>query len=268
LWHRDPIPTDLSMDQWEQGCINAMSLWRQEIYASAQANKDHGLVQRWREMVLYSDIAFPYILVLLYRPSRFNPAPTTDQTMVALANAVKVADGYYQQSEAEAGRIKYVFHPCHHVFNCALVFLQGLQKCKQEVSDTYSWNNVEEWLNMFAKCFSSIAERWTAAKRCLEEYDRLLVPIKKEYMDFLAQKASIQQQTLLVATPTEERNFYHYPPMEPAHDTAVIDEAYNFWSVFNPTTTSDTTDAMGSIVYNAPPQDWNAEFSLHSDPMQ
>jgi hypothetical protein len=267
LWHGDPIPTNMTMEQWEQSRIEAMSHWRQEIYASAHANKDHGLVQRWREMVLYSDIAVPYILVTLNRPSRRNPTPTTSQMMIALANAVKVADGYYLQSEAEAGRIKYVFHPCHHVFNCALIFLQGLQHCKQEVWDMYSWNEVEEWLHVFAKCFSSIAERWTAAKRCLEEYERLLAPIKKEYMDFLAQKASFHQPPTTLAA-LSDGNYYTYPPLDSTSTpgAAEIDEAYNFWSVFNPTTTTDPTDAMGAPAYNVPPRDWNAEFSLFSEP--
>lgn len=262
LWHGDLIPKDVTMEQWEQQCIDAMSQWQQEIYASAQANKDPGLVQRWKEMTLYSDIAFPYILVTLYRPSRHNPTPTTDQMMISLANAVKVADGYFQQSEAEAGRIKYVFHPCHHVFNCALIFLQGLQRCKQEVSDAYSWKEVEEWMHVFAKCFSSIAERWAAAKRCLEEYDRLLIPIKKEYTEFLEQKASIQQPLMQEPASIPE-NLYVYQTIGPAEPPADIDGAYNFWSVFHPTTTTDITEAPGAFVYNAPPADWNAEFSLY-----
>jgi hypothetical protein len=261
LWHGDPIPKDVTMEQWEKQCIDAMTQWRQEIYASAHANKDPGLVQRWKEMTLYSDIAFPYILVTLYRPSRQNPTPTTMQVMIALANAVKVADGYFQQSEAEAGRIKYVFHPCHHVFNCALIFLQGLQRCKQEVSDTYSWQEVEEWMHVFAKCFSSIAERWAAAKRCLEEYDRLLVPIKKEYMEFLEQKVRLQQPPVQEAASVPV-DLYHYPTIGPG-PALDIDEAYNFWSVFNPTTTTtDTAEPPGAFVYNVP-RDWNAEFSLN-----
>jgi hypothetical protein len=262
LWHGESIPKGTTMDQWEQQCIDAMSQWRQEIYASALANKDSGLIQRWKEMTLYSDIAYPYILVTLYRPSRQNPTPSTNQMMVALANAVKVADGYFQQSEAEAGRIKYVFHPCHHVFNCALVFLQGLQRCKQEVSDTYTWKEVEEWMYVFEKCFSSIAERWAAAKRCLEEYDRLLIPIKKEYMDFLDQKASLEQPLTQPPALIPE-GLYQYPTMGPLPAPADIDEAYNFWSVFNPTTTTDNAEAPGVFVYNVPPRDWNAEFSLN-----
>jgi hypothetical protein len=260
LWHGDSIPDGITMDQWEQQCINAIILWRQEIYVSASANQDPTLIQRWKEMKLYSDIVYPYILVTLYRPSRQNPTPTTDQTMIALANAVKVADGYYQQSEAEAGRIKYVFHPCHHVFNCALIFLQGLQRCKHEVSETYSWREVEEWMYVFAKCFSSIAERWTAAKRCLEEYERLLIPIKKEYTDFLSQKASQYSAPLQMTVPMGE-HLYNYPAATAA-PVADIDEAYNFWSVFNPTTTTDTIEPLGALAYNEPPRDWNAEFSL------
>jgi hypothetical protein len=263
MWLGDPIPKDTTMEQWEQHCIDAMAQWRQEIYASAHANKDPGLVQRWKEMALYSDIAYPYILVTLYRPSRQNPTPSTRQIMIALANAVKVADGYFQQSEAEAGRIKYVFHPCHHVFNCALVFLQGLQRCKQEVSDAYSWEEVEEWMHVFAKCFSSISERWTAARRCLEEYDRLLTPIKKEYTEFLNHKISLQKAPTQHSTSTLE-GIYQYPTMGPQPAPADIDEAYNFWSVFNPTTATGNVEAPGAFVYNQPPRDWSTEFSLTS----
>jgi hypothetical protein len=261
LWHGDVIPKNVTLEQWEQQCIDAMAEWRREIYTSAQANKDPGLIQRWKEMTLYSDIAYPYILVTLYRPSRRNPTPTTKQMMIALAHAVKVADGYYQQAEAEAGRIKYVFHPCHHVFNCALIFLQGLQRCKQEVSDAYSWTEVEEWMHVFGKCFNSIAERWTAAKRCSEEYDRLLAPIKKEYMDFLDQRAKLQQPPVQAVTSVPE-NLFDYSTMAQAPASADIDEAYNFWSVFNPTTTTDLIETPSAFVYNEPPQDWNAEFSL------
>ncbi|KAH4024681.1 hypothetical protein HBI09_157080 [Parastagonospora nodorum] len=265
LWHGEPIPQNMTIEHWEQQCIDAMSRWRQEIYASAQANKDRGLVQRWKEMMLYSDIAYPYILVTLYRPSKLNPSPTTEQMMISLANAVKVADGYYLQAGAETGRIKYVFHPCHHVFNCAVIFLQGLQRCKQEVSDTYTWKEVEDWMYVFAKCFSSIAERWGAAKRCLEEYDRLLLPIKKEYMDFLDQKARAQRPLVQPEISMPE-GMYDYSSMgtAPAPANIDIDEAYDYWTVFNPTTTIDTTEAPNAFVYNvAPPQDWNAEFSLN-----
>ncbi|RYE40234.1 MAG: fungal specific transcription factor domain-containing protein, partial [Hyphomicrobiales bacterium] len=33
LWHGDPIPKGMTMQQWEQHCVDAMSQWRQEIYA-------------------------------------------------------------------------------------------------------------------------------------------------------------------------------------------------------------------------------------------
>lgn len=262
-WHGEPIPDGLTMAQWEQNCIDRMAQWRHEIYASADANKELSLVQRWKEMTLYSDIAYPYILVTLYRQARYNHNPTTDQTMIALTNAVKVADGYYQQSEAEAGRIKYVFHPCHHVFNSAMIFLQGLPRCKQEISDRYPWERVEQWMRTFSKCFSSISERWAAAKRCLEEYERLLVPIRKEYMEFLDQKVQLQQPMMHTASMTDD--MYGYPSIGPAPAPAEIDEAVIYYSVFNPTTTtSDNIEpAGGPMLYNVP-QDWTMEFSLTS----
>jgi hypothetical protein len=144
-----------------------------------------------------------------------------------------------------------------------LVFLQGLQRCKQEVSDAYSWEEVEEWMHVFAKCFSSISERWTAARRCLEEYDRLLTPIKKEYTEFLNHKISLQKAPTQHSTSTLE-GIYQYPTMGPQPAPADIDEAYNFWSVFNPTTATGNVEAPGAFVYNQPPRDWSTEFSLTS----
>ncbi|KAF1847512.1 GAL4-like transcription factor-like protein [Cucurbitaria berberidis CBS 394.84] len=263
LWLGDPLPKSCtSLEQWIEQCISAMSEWQQEIYASRDANKDRGLIPRWNEMCLYSDIACPYILATLYRSSRRIPHPTTSQMMTALINAVKVADGYFRQSEAEAGKIKYVFHPCHHVFNCALIFLQGLQRCKQEVADNWSWPQVEEWMHVFAKCFSSIAERWTAAKRCLDEYERLLIPIKKEYMEFLSQQATLSPLPLR-ANASMTAGLFDYAAPAPTPAPAEIDEAYQFWSVFNPTVTTTDTEALSAYVFNVPPRDWNTEFSLN-----
>ncbi|KAF1941930.1 hypothetical protein EJ02DRAFT_346672 [Clathrospora elynae] len=261
LWHGDPLPKDCSMDQWMQRCINAMADWQREIYAATDANKDRGLIPRWIEMCLYSDIAYPYILTLLYRSSRRIPNPTTQQMMIALVNAVKVADGYFRQSEAEAGKIKYVFHPCHHVFNCALVFLQGLQRCKQLVAQSYPWQQVEVWMHVFVKCLSSISERWAGAKGCLEEYERLLLPVKKEYMDFLSQRPSFSPPTLH-QTVSDPGSLYDYPA--PAPVSTEVDDAYQFWTAFNPTTTTaDATESLDAFSYNLPPRDWNAEFSLN-----
>jgi hypothetical protein len=183
--------------------------------------------------------------------------------MCALINAVKVADGYFRQSEAEAGKIKYVFHPCHHVFNCALIFLQGLQRCKQEVSQNYSWQQVEGWMDVFSKCFSSISERWTAASRCLEEYERLLLPVKKEYLEFLDQKAAYLQPPLHHTT-SDAHSIYDY--QGPPSTLTELDTAYQFWTRFNPTTSkTDTTEALGAVSYNLPSRDWNSEFSLKVD---
>ncbi|KAF2852695.1 GAL4-like transcription factor-like protein [Plenodomus tracheiphilus IPT5] len=262
LWHGEDLPPECSsLEQWMQKCITAMEEWQGEIYASSNANRDRGLVARWHEMLLYSEIALPYVRVSLNRSSRRVPNPTTQQMMDALVNAVKVADGYLRQAEGEAGKIKYVFHPCHHVFNCALVFLQGLQRCKQEVAASYSWQQVEEWMHVFTRCFSSIAERWAAAKRCLEEYERLLAPIKREYEDFLAQKASLLPLSLRPEVSMTGLYEYARPVTAPTE----VDEAYNHWNVFNLTRggTVETTELLTApALNNIPLRDWNAEFAL------
>ncbi|KAF2634025.1 GAL4-like transcription factor-like protein [Massarina eburnea CBS 473.64] len=260
LRHGEPIPKECtSIEHWMQRCHNGILEWQNDIRAAAQANEDPAFEERWKEMCLYSEIAVPYILVALYRPTPANPSPTTEQLLAAFVNTVKVADGYWQQINADFGRIKYVFHPCHHVFNCADVFLRILQRCKQEISETYELQQIEYWTSRFSACFLAIAERWTVATRCLTEYERELAVIMKEYTDFLNQKASYVPQRSLPTTPmgdTMGSLVYNYPAPPPD------DEALNFWNVF--TTTSDTVDTVPPVNL---PHDWAAEFNLDLVPV-
>lgn len=262
LWHGEPIPEEFdSIEAWGQSCIDRIRQWQHEIYAAARANQDPGLLARWEEMMLYSDIAVPYVFFMLNRPSKRLPVPSTEQRMIAMTHAVKIAAGYFKQSEAAPGRIKYVFHPCHHVFHCAIVYLEGLQYCKQEVLTTYSWEQVEEWMNIFAECFRSIRERWTAATRCLEEYERSLAPLKKEYMELYASKASIKALAVpLTAPPSTCGQGLND---ELGHAMTEVGGGLSHWNLFNPTATSDPSDPLNAYAYTTTPRDWNAEFQLH-----
>jgi hypothetical protein len=256
--HGEPLPKECpTLENWMQRCEASILEWQREIYAAEAANEDSNFEITWKEMKFYSDIATPYILVSLYRPHPANPTPTTKQQMTAFVNAVRVADGYWQQYNADDGRIKYVFHPCHHVFTCANIFLQVLQRCKQEISERYRWHEIEDWMDRFSRCFLTIAERWTAAIRCQEEYERSLIGIKEEYREFLEQKANFMPQSQLavpMADAVSGHSLYTYPPVDAN------------WTVFNPTTTKETIDSLNVNVYTVP-NDWNEEFSLEFVPL-
>lgn len=275
LEHNEPVPREYaSLELWTQGCIAAMNEWQREIKASRDAvkelalaatytasqkasrdaNRDSGLLARWNEMCLYTDIACPYILVCLHRTSKRIKEPTTEQTMIALENAVKVAEGYFRQSEAEPGKIKYVFHPCHHVFNCAIVYLEGLQRCMEEVAAKFPWHVVEDQMDSFRKCLSSISERWGAAKRCLEEYERLLLPIRKVYWEYVSVKTAHMgpgsRRVSVAETSTYDSGGSTTGPPN-------IHEAARYFENFPPTAT--TADIEGLTASYAD-LDWNATF--------
>ncbi|KAI8942189.1 hypothetical protein NX059_000276 [Plenodomus lindquistii] len=265
LWLDQHIPREYSsLEHWKQSCITAMDEWQKEIHVSSTVNRDRSLVARWHEMELYSEIAVSYVRVLLNRSSRRVPNPTKPQMMDALISAVNVANGYLRQSEGEAGKIKYVFHPCHHVFHCALVFLQGLQRCKQEVAERFSWLQVENMMHDITKCFLAIAERWAAAKRCLDEYERLLAPIKQEYEEFLEQKArSLPRAPLSLRHQISMTGFSEFA--RPITAPTAVDEASKHWAVFNPTagvSIEGHETLPGPTLDNVPPTNWNAEFAL------
>lgn len=251
MWHGQPVPQEYpSMEHWKQSCMQRIEKWKSEIYEAAAANRDPSFVERWKEMTLYSEITVPYVAVAVYRPTKAVPSPPTDHLLVAFHNTVLVANGYCQQNDADYGRIKYVFHPCHHVFNCATVFLRILSICPRQLSEIYSFETIEEYTRRFATCFRNISERWPAARRVLEEYERLLVPVKQGYQEYLAQKA-IQRR--ISETPLDGTyNGYFAEQM---------DEPANAWSIFNPTAASSLSDPLSAASYNAP-YDWHAEFDL------
>lgn len=257
LYQNDRFPPECaSLEDWMQRIVTSITEWHHEVYQAARENTDRSFDSRWGEMKLYSDIAHPYILLLIYRPSKRNPQPTNEHWMIAFTSAIEITKGYFKQSNASFGNIKYVFHPCHHCFNAATTFLQALSRCKVEISEKFDWRQIEAWMGIFSTFFSTIAERWPAATRCLEEYERLLDPIKREYMDFLAAKAErITQQSPALGVVVH--GLY-----DNGIATTELGDAFSFWTAINPTTTADMTDAAGAYSFNAP-QDWSTEFSLN-----
>ena len=252
MWHDEPLPQGFpAIDQWKLHCMQRIITWRNEIYESADNNKDPNFHERWTEMKLYSDITVPYVSVALHRPTKVVPSPPTDQLLDAFKSAVKVAQGYCQQNDADYGRIKYVFHPCHHVFDCATVFLRILGNCQHQISSIYTIEVIEEYMKVFSMCFQNISERWAAARRCLEEYERLLEPVKLGYHEYLAHRA-IQARASETPSDTLYSNNSFADQM---------DDTVNSWSIFNPTASSTSSDPPSAVSYNAP-YDWYAEFDL------
>jgi hypothetical protein len=241
------------LEDWVAGTEAAIMDWYHECYRAADANRDAVFESRWKEMKLYASIATPYILVILYRPCPRLRQRTTEDLMKAFFAAVQVADGYWRQSNADFGKIKYVFHPCHHSFSSAIVFLQALQRCKPEIAARYTPTEVEEFIQVFSRFFKTIAERWPAATRCLEEYERLLAPVKRDYLNFLAARGKdVSPHTAM------------YEPLigDGPYPSTELDEAFSFWSVFNP---ASTAEASKDIDTETMPKDWNSEFNFGMD---
>ncbi|EXJ92802.1 hypothetical protein A1O3_01356 [Capronia epimyces CBS 606.96] len=256
LYQNEPLPDDCpSLAAWMTRTEAAMRDWTEEVHRAAALNQDASVKSQWDEMELYADIAYNYILVLLFRPSPRIKMPSREDLMKGFTAAVQVATGYWEQANTEFGYIKYVFHPCHHTFSSAVVFLQALQYCKVEIAEQYSLEEVEGYMMCFSRFFSTISERWPAATRCLQEYERLLGPIKKEYSEFLLQRASLfNQQSPMRA----------YPVGDYLGDAIGLDESFAFWEVSNPFIDFAGNDSIDTYAY--PPYDWNAEFGFGMDP--
>jgi hypothetical protein len=248
LYQDAPIPHGYSTVQsWMDATDAALINWHQEVHQAAAANNDPDMEVRWKEMQLYADIAFPYLLVTMYRPSPRVKEPSSTNLMKAFVAAVQVADGYWKQSNTDFGNVKYVFHPCHHSFSAAITFLQALQRCKPEIAENYTVEQVEEYAACFSRFFSTISERWPAATRCLDEFERLLDPVKKDYLEFLVQQANASQQA---------------SPVDIFDNPVNLEHALGFWNIFE-ATGDEVVDPWGlnALV----PRDWNAEFDFGMD---
>ncbi len=256
LYQDEPLPTDsMSLDQWLIDVDKRISQWRHEVHQSAAQNQDDPLVKlQWDEISLYTDIAYHYILVLMYGPSPRLKSPPRRNLIKAFEAGVKVATGYWEQANTEFGKIKYVFHPCYHTFSSAVVFLKVLQSCKADIAHLYTSEEVEDYALCFSRLFSTIAERWPAATLCLEEFDRLWGTVKKEYADFLQLKEinSLTQTWL-----------GHSVSPDDLDDTTDISGDLNFMPFFNTYTT--TTESDWNTAWTVMPNDWNAEFNFGMD---
>lgn len=183
LLHMKPIPTaDETLEGWMEGAERRIHSWHAEVHKRASENNDPGLNALWEEMRLFADIATPQVVVALYRPCPRIRSPTTANLLKAFSAAVEVAKGYARQANFGFGSQKYTFQPVHHVFSAAMVFLHTIRECIPELVSRYSLDEMEDFMSSFTTFFSLTAERWPASSACLEEYHRLLEPLKQRYI--------------------------------------------------------------------------------------
>ncbi|KAK0388619.1 hypothetical protein NLU13_4862 [Sarocladium strictum] len=272
LFHDEPLPASFpSLEQWMDHQEQAITNWNKEIHSSCSLNTDARAQSQWDEMQLYSDIATAYILVTLFRPCPRIKQPSADNLIKAFSAAVEVADGSWRQANLEFGSSKYVFHACYHSFSAAITFLQALQRVKASILAVRTWDQIESDMDTFSRFFATVAERWPAASRCLEEYERLLAPIKKEVEDFLTASKQQQESEMLTEEDAEADSYLAVKGVTVASlvgDCAAapywndLDETIealdyaNFFNVMPP----GLDDSIG--IYPCVPSDWDEEFNF------
>lgn len=253
-FHNGNLPSPYStLEEWMKGIEERINKWNQEIHWTASLNTDTSKLSQWEEMCLYADIARDVIIVILFRPSPRVKDPSCENLMKAFLACIGVADGYWKQSNLSFGNSKFVFHPCYHTFSAGILFLRTLQRCKDAISATYNLSEVENFISCFSRLFTTIAERWPAASRCLEEFERLMVPVKREYIDYTVQKARNAAQ---------DPSYSHIPPFGDAGELT-LDSAWQLDNLdFGPFLTTGIWDHGSPEMTLSVPIDWNAEFDF------
>lgn len=254
-FHNGELPSQYStLDDWTDGIEQRIDNWKQEILWTASLNINTTKTSQWEEMCLYADIARDVIIVTLFRPSPRVKEPSCENLMKAFLACIGVADGYWKQSNLSFGNSKFVFHPCYHTFSAGILFLRTLQRCKDVIYATYSLNEVENFISCFSRLFTTIAERWPAASRCLEEFERLMIPVKREYVDYTVQKARNAPQ----GAP-----YHHIATFGDGEDLTMDSSAWQLDNTnFGPLLTTGIWDHESPELALSVPLDWNAEFDF------
>lgn len=132
--------------------------------------------------------------------------------------------------------------------------MRSLQRCKETISDSYTLNDVEGFIACFSRLFATIAERWPGASRCLEEFERLVAPVKREYIDYTVQKArNISQDALY--------DDVAFGDADPTLNSAWLLDNANFEPFFAPGFwDQESVDSLFTV-----PMDWTAEFGFSLD---
>ncbi|GAD92883.1 similar to GAL4-like transcription factor [Paecilomyces variotii No. 5] len=239
-----------ALSMWMERMEIAIDTWRDEVKWFSSLNGSHPASE---EMCLYADIAHDYIIVTLFRPSTRVKDPTTGNLMKAFIAGVHVARGYWKQANLEFGSSKYVFHPCYHTFSAAVVFLQVLDRCKEAIWLKYSTDEIEDFISSFSKFFATIAERWPAASRCLEEFERLMAPVKRNYIDFTLRKArTVPNGSITNASFSDQGGFL-------LNASAHQDELVDIHTLFPQDVFSH--GQLGDLTFTIP-TDWEMEFDF------
>ena len=246
------LPPGMSVDTWISRMEKDVHAWREEIRQLTTTNTLPCFQSQYDELLLWSEIGYPYLLVLLYGPSDRVKNPTRPSLMKAFRASVRVASGFWENSNTEFGHIKYTFHPCYQTWSAAIAFLQALQNCQAEISEWYSLQEVEDHAHCFSRLFSTIAERWGAVRRCLEEFNRLAVPIKQSFAEFLAQR----NDSLLQLTMQD--------PCSSANQLAIDTIDYlNFTPILDPF--SYGPEEAWVLPTTVMPDNWDVEFGFAMD---
>ena len=257
LFHGGTLPPQDggSLDLWMQRMEAAIITWEDETVYHTSINKGHPATQ---ELRLYAQIARDYIIVTLFRPSHRVKDPTPENLMKTVQASVGVARGYTMQQSLGFGNSKYVFHPCHHSFSAAIVFLQALERCNEWFCVRYTIGEIDDFISVFSNFFSTIAERWPASLRCLEEFQRLLLPVKQKYIDFLENRARIATSSSI---PSEEPLFMERSNSDAADPTRTPQDEWIYTNALFPQGVFNM-DGLGEQLKIPIPSDWGMEFDL------
>lgn len=173
-FQREPLPDDLSWDDWVTGMEDRLRTWHglyggnYDSTASYRAPLSHH-----HEMIEFN---MARGLMILHRPSPRAPSPSARSLLIAFESASAAARMHSEH--IRAGFFRRPWLSAHHTLEAATVVLFCLRHGSAAIAESFTAAQVFEMTKLFTSNLLSIAAQgWPEVSVYASVYERLLAPL-------------------------------------------------------------------------------------------
>lgn len=166
-FQREPIPDQLTWDDWLAGTENSLRAWYRQYGSSSRPSSHH------HEMIEFN---MARGLMILHRPSPRVPAPSARSLLIAFEAASTAAR--IHREHIRAGFFRRPWLSAHHALEAATVVLFCLRHGSAAITARFTAAHVFEMTKLFTSNLLAIAAQgWPEVSVYASVYERLLGPL-------------------------------------------------------------------------------------------
>ncbi|KAI1440175.1 fungal-specific transcription factor domain-containing protein [Annulohypoxylon stygium] len=166
-FQREPLPNQLTWDDWLTNTENSLRAWHRQYGSSSRPSSHH------HEMIEFN---MARGLMILHRPSPRVPTPSARSLLIAFEAASTAAR--IHREHIRAGFFRRPWLSAHHALEAATVVLFCLRHGSEAITARFTASHVFEMTKLFTSNLLAIAAQgWPEVSVYASVYERLLGPL-------------------------------------------------------------------------------------------